>query len=576
MSLPPGTVNAANVELEMGVLDGRLLTKVSYDALTEDQVKKLSYLPLPWSLSGNASVNENSDVMKVLLRQVRNLDSMSKALAPDHYADMCSATAPIEITISDLSIVAAFREQLGPWHERHLRHIRDDVYLLDVRFRAGLDDPGAVSNLTVNLQRILEEAIEKGIDLKEIIVVLTHLDAGDLRPSDKLKYGGVSITSPFYSFPKLMAGGQFSAFLDSVGLTDERKTQKGETSLGTLYAFAHRVYAAFLKEGIDPGTLLPHEIENLIRGSLIVQVRDNLAKCLQKLREVPEPMIFTRELKRQAFAEGKALMSEKSVDRYLDLVEGFDTGFSIDDSPMWRAHQSMFRAVGQLPINEATILRRRAYWQKRLEESMKKVLSDEQVQSVANLGGDAMAEEGEEDAVGAQAPPPTVDDIFNGGATEEDDIFTEEQIEAGSDGDGTAQKEVAVLVKAAKDLVLEQDQMALEDDVVTIAEALARRIVEAPESTPALEILSFGDTKLDSTSGYVEISGAYRELAKVIHPDKLPNSTYAGTAFRRINEAKNILLPPSQPPAPPGETPRDFELSTPHVGVADTPTPFSF
>ena len=190
--------------------------------------------------------------------------------------------------------------------------------------------------------------------------------------------------------------------------------------------------------------------------------------------------------------------------------------------------------------------------------------------------GDAMAEEGEEDAVGAQAPPPSVDDIFNGGATEEDDIFTEEQIEADSDDDGTAQKEVAVLVNAANDLVLEQDQMALEDDVVTIAEALARRIVEAPESTPALEILSFGDTKLDSTSGYVEISGAYRELAKVIHPDKLPNSTYAGTAFRRINEAKNILLPPSQPPAPPGETPRDFELSTPHVGVADTPTPFSF
>ena len=190
--------------------------------------------------------------------------------------------------------------------------------------------------------------------------------------------------------------------------------------------------------------------------------------------------------------------------------------------------------------------------------------------------GDAMAEGGEEDAVGAQAPPPSVDDIFNGAATEEDDIFTEEQIEADSDDDGTAQKEVAVLVNAANDLVLEQDQMALEDDVVTIAEALARRIAEAPESTPALEILSFGGAKLDSTSGYVEISGAYRELAKVIHPDKLPNSTYAGTAFRRINEAKNILLPPSQPPAPPGETPRDFELSTPHVGVADTPTPFSF
>jgi hypothetical protein len=100
---------------------------------------------------------------------------------------------------------------------------------------------------------------------------------------------------------------------------------------------------------------------------------------------------------------------------------------------------------------------------------------------------------------------------------------------------------------------LEEDEMAVEDDVVTASEALARRIAETPESTPALEILSFGGAKLDSTSGYVEISGAYRELAKAIHPDKLPDSTYANAAFRRINEAKNLLLPPSQPPAPPGE-----------------------
>jgi len=169
-------------------------------------------------------------------------------------------------------------------------------------------------------------------------------------------------------------------------------TPEGHTSFGTLYAFAHRVYAAFLKDGIDPAKLLPHEIENLIRGSLIVQVRDNLASLMEMLRSTPEPMIFSREVKRQAFAEGKALMSEKSVDRYLDLVEGFDTGFSIDDSPMWRAHQSMFRAVGQLPINEAVVSRRRAYWEKKLEESMKKVLSDEQVQSVANLGLDRLVE----------------------------------------------------------------------------------------------------------------------------------------------------------------------------------------
>jgi hypothetical protein len=95
---------------------------------------------------------------------------------------------------------------------------------------------------------------------------------------------------------------------------------------------------------------------------------------------------------------------------------------------------------------------------------------------------------------------------------------------------------------------LEEDEMALE----AVASALARRIAEAPESTPALEILSLGGAKLDSTSGYVEISGAYRELAKAIHPDKLPDSTYANAAFRRINEAKNLLLPPIQPPAPPG------------------------
>lgn len=376
----------------MGVLDGRLLTKASYDSLTPDQVKKLTFLPLPWSLSGNSSVAENDDVMTVLLRQAGNLDSMIKSLAPDHYADMCTATAPKEIVIRDSTVVAAFRAQLGPWHERYLTHVRDDVYLLDVRFRAGLEDPGAVSNLTVNLQRLLQEALEKGIDLKDVVVVLTHLDAGDLRSSDKLKHGGISITSPFYSFPELMTGGQFSAFVDSVGLTDERRTPEGHTSFGTLYAFAHRVYAAFLEDGIDLKKLLPYEIENLIRGSLIVQVRDNLASLLDMLRSTPEPMIFTRELKRRAFAEGKALLSEKSVDRYLDLVEGFDTGKSIDDSTTWRAHRSLFRVVGQLKINEATLTRRRTYWQKRLEESMKEVLSDEQVHEVANLGLDRLVE----------------------------------------------------------------------------------------------------------------------------------------------------------------------------------------
>lgn len=384
---PTGTENAANVELEVGVLDGRLLTKASYDTLTPDQVKKLTFLPLPWSLSGNSSVAENDDVMTVLLRQTGNLDSMIKSLAPDHYADMCTATAPTEIVINDQSTVAAFREQLGPWHERYLTHVRDDVYLLDVRFRAGLEDPGAVSNLTVNLQRLLKEALEKGIDLKDIIVVLTHLDNGDLRPSsDKLKYGGVSITSPFYSFPELMAGGQFSAFLDSVSLANEMVAPEGHTSFGTLYAFAHRVYAAFLEDGIDLKKLLPHEIESLIRGSLIVQVRDSLASLMEMLRETSEPMIFSRKLKRQAFAEGKAILSEKSIDRYLDLVEGFDTGKSIDESTTWRAHRSLFRTVGELKINEATLTRRRAYWEKKLEESMKEVLSDEQVHEVATLG----------------------------------------------------------------------------------------------------------------------------------------------------------------------------------------------
>jgi hypothetical protein len=128
-------------------------------------------------------------------------------------------------------------------------------------------------------------------------------------------------------------------------------------------------------------------------------------------------------------------------------------------------------------------------------------------------------------AVASSSATPHIPGLGEHGEDDDEELFTTEQIE--------------------------EDQMEV-DDVVTVAAALARRIAEAPESTPALEILSLGGAKLDSTSGYVEISGAYRELAKAIHPDKLPDSTYANAAFRRINEAKNTLLSPSQPPAPPG------------------------
>jgi len=160
-------------------------------------------------------------------------------------------------------------------------------------------------------------------------------------------------------------------------------------------------------------------------------------------------------------------------------------------------------------------------------------LEDDRPQDLPNQDSNQDEEMTEiEEVVEPQAPSPTLHEAVG----EDEEMFTDEQIQAGG--------------------------MQFDDDAGMAlspvdAEALARRIAEAPVSTTALEVLSFGGAKLDSTSGYVGISGAYKELARLIHPDKLPGSVYANAAFQRINQAKNELLPPTQPPAPrPGEIKR--------------------
>ena len=187
--------------------------------------------------------------------------------------------------------------------------------------------------------------------------------------------------------------------------------------------------------------------------------------------------------------------------------------------------------------------------------------------------GDAMAEEGEEDAVGAQAPPPTVDDIFfNGGATEEDDIFTEEQIEVDSDDDaGTAQKE-AIAVEICKFPSAGHDRVA------------------------ACQLLSLSKIAVNSSSPPSEVERAYAVLIKLVHPDRFPsNVDLANKAAGLVNAAKDLMLQPRPsgggssssaptpmpaptwvaPPAPaaPAPTTAALPASTPTRAPAPSPAP---
>jgi hypothetical protein len=351
-------------------------------------VKRLLYSPLPWSTRGDSAFAENEELYDALMDIVVEMDVKMAELAPEHHADMVRATHAVEIRIPTQELVNAFREQLGPNSEDRLSHLRDDVYCLDVRLLVGVEDSG-ITNLTINIQRLLVKVIlEKGIDLKDVIVVLKHLDGGDMHSSAEFPYGGVGFTSPFYTHPELR-GGEFAAILDSVNLGGEPvKTPFMHSSLGTLYGIAHIVYAAFLPDGFDLGTLTEEGLENLIRGSVIVQARDSLVQMLGLLRQTPEPMIFSRTAKREAFRTGKAELSEGFVDLYLSMTEGIDTDHWIEDSPMWRAHQPVLLEAAQQPVNQAVIARRRAFFAKKAERDAREELTEEQVQATAALGLD--------------------------------------------------------------------------------------------------------------------------------------------------------------------------------------------
>ena len=422
------TENAANVQLEVASLDGKLVTEEGcvsrrcmlplppplsipvshplpthrpththtacrYNSLSVEEVKRLLYSPLPWSTRGDAAFAENEDVYDALVDIVIEMDAKIAELAPEHHADMVKATQAVEIRIPTQELVNEFREQLGPNSEHRLSHIRDDVYSLEVRLLAEYAEEvkhSGITNLTINIQRFLMKLIkEKGIDLKDVIVVLKHLDGGDMHPSEEFPRGGVGFTSPFYTHPELR-GGEFAALLDSVNLGGEPvKTPFMHSSLGTLYGIAHLVYAAFLPDGFDLGTLTEEEIENLIRGSVIVQARDSLVDMLAKIDKEPNPKIFDRDAKREAFRTGKAELSEGFVDLFLGVTDGIDTDHWIEDSPMWRAHQPLLLEAAQQPVNQAVLTRRRTFFEKKAERDAKQELTEEQVQAItAALGLD--------------------------------------------------------------------------------------------------------------------------------------------------------------------------------------------
>lgn len=326
----------------------------------------------------------------VLLRLVGDMDAKIEQMAPEHYADMRTGTQPVEICIPE-AFVTTFRDQLGPNNARHLVYLQDhDVYRLDVRFMAGLESPGSVTNLTVNLQRLLMKLIvDHNIDLKDVVVILKHLDGGDLKASDKLTHGGVSITSPFYTHDCLR-GGEFAAYLDSLNIDSLTKTPIGHSSLGSLYALVHLVYAAFVADGVDISSMSAEELESLIRGSLIVQTRDNLVEMMEKLRNEPRPKIFDREAKRQAFLDSKAVLTNHFCNVYLSHFERFDTDSTIDECRFWRGHLSMLEQVAKLDINQASIDRRRRGWQKKADDLNKTVLSNEEVSGISRLALDRL------------------------------------------------------------------------------------------------------------------------------------------------------------------------------------------
>lgn len=261
--------NASNIKVEVAVLNDTLVTAAVYADLTEAEVANIKHHPFPYSLSGNEVFGQLPQVEEVWLRQVGHLDTMIQQAAPEHYEEMLHAVAAVEITIDDEAVAAQIREQLGPNHGRHLVHLHDSTYRLDVRIRAALPIPGAVSNGTINWQQIRKEAL--GTNLEDLVVVLTHLDGQDLRALIKNGKGGVSATSPFFSSDKL-SGGQFVGFANSVDLTDKRETTTRHSTVGTLYAIAHLVRSILLAEGVDPDSLTDDELERLIRGSLVTDL----------------------------------------------------------------------------------------------------------------------------------------------------------------------------------------------------------------------------------------------------------------------------------------------------------------
>jgi hypothetical protein len=263
------TANAANVDIEVArTADGKLVTDEIYDTLTDEQISKLTYHPMPFGLGGELVLGQLPDVESIWLEQCANLNSILRIAAPEHYADMQNASLPVDITVPE-QVLSDLRKQLGHNHTKHLQRVGDTTtHRLDVRIRAGLENPGVLTNGTINLQKLLKAAFEEGVDLLELIATNVHGDGEDFKPFGRFKTGGASITSPFYSTDKL-TGGQFVGYADSVQLSDKRETPVRHTTIGTLYAFAHEVRSALLERAIDPSTLTREELEDLLRGSFV-------------------------------------------------------------------------------------------------------------------------------------------------------------------------------------------------------------------------------------------------------------------------------------------------------------------
>ena len=65
------------------------------------------------------------------------------------------------------------------------------------------------------------------------------------------------------------------------------------------------------------------------------------------LRATPNPMYYTREVKRRAFVEGKAVFSNHYCDFYLANFEKVETGKrDSENSKLWSGHPDEFKRAG--------------------------------------------------------------------------------------------------------------------------------------------------------------------------------------------------------------------------------------